>query len=83
MDLREAYRQRLRQKPNAQKLLDELFVNPYTTGPRAASILNVSAPTARQAIGVLLAEGVLEEIPGRSWRRLYLARPILDALESP
>jgi Fic family protein len=83
MDLREAYRQRLRQKPNAQRLLDELFVNPYITGPRAAHILNVSAPTARQAIGILLAEEVLEEIPGRSWRRLYLARPILHAIESP
>lgn len=83
MDLRETYRRQLRQKPNALRLLDELFVNPYITSPRAAHLLSVSAPTARQAIGVLQREGLLEEIPGRSWRRLYLARPILEAIESP
>lgn len=83
MDLRETYRRQLRQKPNALKLLDELFVNPYITSPRAAHLLSVSAPTARQAIGVIQREGLLEEIPGRSWRRLYLARPILEAIESP
>ena len=83
MDLRETYRRQLRQKPNALRLLDELFVNPYITSPRAAHLLSVSAPTARQAIGVLQREALLEEIPGRSWRRLYLARPILEAIESP
>jgi Fic family protein len=82
MDLREAYRQRLSHKPTALKLLDELFVNPYITASRAARILGVSDPTARQAIALLVKEELLGEVTGRSWRRLYLARPILQILEA-
>jgi cell filamentation protein, protein adenylyltransferase len=83
MDLRETYRQVLRQKPNALTLLDELFVNPYLTASRAARLLKVSAPTARQSIALLQQEGLLKEISRRTWRRLYLAQPILDAIEAP
>jgi len=81
MDLREFYRQRLSRKPNALKLLDELFVNPYLTATRAAQILGVTAPTARQAIALLQQQGLLGEMTGRSWGRIYLARPILEAIE--
>ena len=81
MDLREAYRQRVGRKPNALKLLDELFVNPYLTTARAVRVLGVSAPTARQAIALLLEEGMIAETTGRSWGRIYLARPILQAIE--
>jgi Fic family protein len=82
MDLRETYRQRLGRKPNALKLLDELFVNPYITAARAVRVLGVSGPTARQVIALLQEEGVLGETTGRSWGRIYLARPILQALEA-
>ena len=82
MDLREAFRQRLSRKPNTLKLLDELFLNPYLTTARAVRILEVSEPTARQAISFLQAEGLLSEVSGRKWRRIYLARPILDAIEN-
>jgi Fic family protein len=81
MDLRESYRQRLSRKPNALKLLDELFVNPYLTATRAVRILGVSDPTARQVIALLQGEGLLGEVTGRSWGRIYLARPILEAIE--
>jgi Fic family protein len=81
MDLREIHRERLGKKPNALRLLDELFVNPYLTAARAAQILTSSRPTARQAIGLLQSEGLLEEVTGRSWRRIYLARPILEVIE--
>jgi Fic family protein len=81
MDLREAYRQRVGRKPNALRLLDELFVNPYLTTARAVRVLGVSAPTARQAIALLLGEGMIAETTGRSWGRVYLARPILQAIE--
>lgn len=81
MDLRESYRQRLSRKPNPLKILDELFVNPYLTTARAVQILGVTAPTARQAIALLQRDGLLEEISGRRWGRLYLARPILEAIE--
>ncbi|HEV7505839.1 MAG TPA: Fic family protein [Thermoanaerobaculia bacterium] len=82
MDLRETYRQRLGRKPNALKLLDELFVNPYITAARAVRVLGVSGPTARHAIALLQEEGVLGEMTGRSWGRIYLARPILQAIEA-
>lgn len=81
MDLRESHRQHLHRRPNALKLLDELFVNPYLTVARAVQILQVSNPTARQAVALLQSEGLIEEITGRSWGRLYLARPILRAIE--
>ena len=51
------------------------------TVSRAAGLLNVSYPTARQTVAFLLGEGLLEEVTGRAWGRLYLARPILDVLE--
>lgn len=81
-DLYDRLRRALRQKPNAMALLDELFVNPYITVSRAARLLNVSNPTARTAVARLQEDGLLEEITGRSWGRLYLARPILEAIEN-
>ncbi|MFL6202556.1 MAG: Fic family protein [Thermoanaerobaculia bacterium] len=81
-DLHENLRRRLRQKPNAAALLDELFANPFITVSRAAGLLKVSYPTARQAVAFLQGEGLLEEISGRAWGRLYLARPILDVIEN-
>jgi Fic family protein len=81
-DLYDQLRRGLRQKPNAMALLDELFVNPYITVSRAARLLNVSYPTARSAVVRLQEDGLLEEITGRSWGRLYLARPILEAIEN-
>lgn len=81
MDLHEDLRRRLRQKPNAVALLDELFANPFATVSRAARLLSVSYPTARQTVSYLQGEGLLEEITGRAWGRLYLARPILEMFE--
>lgn len=82
LDLHESLRRRLRQKPNAVALLDELFANPFVTVSRAARLLNVSYPTARQTVAYLQGEGLLEEITGRAWGRLYLARPILTVIEN-
>lgn len=63
-------------------MIDLLFVNPYISVARAAQLLQVSNPTARQPVGLLLEHGILEEITGRDWGRLYLARPILEAMEA-
>jgi Fic family protein len=81
MDLRENLRARLHGRPRAQVLLDELFSNPYLTVARAARLLQVSNPTARQVVAMLRDNGILEEITGRAWRRIYLAAPILRAIE--
>lgn len=82
MDLHDALLQDLRQKPHAVTLMEALFANPFVTVSRAAQLLNVSYPTARQVVAYLQTEGLLEEITGRAWRRLYVARPILEAFEN-
>lgn len=81
LDLRKACRRRMVKKPNVLRMFDELFVNPYLTASRATQILGVTPPTARQAIALLEAEGVLEEVTGRSWGRVYLARTVLETFE--
>lgn len=83
MDLREKFRARLNDKPKALALLDQLFINPYMTVARAERILKVSNPTARQAVTLLQKNGMLEEITGKEWGRLYLAKPILRVIENP
>lgn len=81
MDLRERLRRKLVSKPRALLLLDELFKNPYVDVARARKALGVTHPTARLAIRVLEDANVLKEVTGRRWGRLFLARPILDAIE--
>lgn len=81
MDLREKYRARLRDKAKALALLDELFLNPYMSVARAERVLKVTNPTARQAVVMLQKKGMLEEITGRTWGKLYLARPIMETIE--
>jgi len=83
MDLRERLRRRLVARPRALLLVDELFKNPYVDVARAKKALGVTHPTARQVIRVLEEEGILKEVTGRRWGRLFLARPILKAIEEP
>lgn len=80
-DLREELRRRLRGRHRVLPLVDELFVNPYLSVSRAQRILEVSNPTARQAVKLLQREGVLEEVTGRRWGRVYLSRTVLRAIE--
>jgi Fic family protein len=83
MDLREKFRVRLRDKAKALILLDELFMNPYMFVSKAERVLKVSNPTARQAVKLLEEQGMLKEVSGRSWGRLYLAKPIMNLLQPP
>lgn len=81
--LREEYRLRLievRARPAAIELLDSLFVNPYVTTREASSLLGVSAPTARAAVGELARLGILTEVSGRRWGKVYLAQELLSVL---
>jgi len=80
VDLREAFRERLMSKPRALALVDHLFVNPYLTVKRADSILQMSNPTARGAVATLQEMGVISPVTDRSWRRIYVCRPILDVI---
>ncbi|RPI78064.1 MAG: Fic family protein [Chloroflexi bacterium] len=77
MDLREQLHIEIRSKPKAAALVDSLFTNPYMTVSRAAELLNVSLPTARQVVKVLEESGVLQEVTGRAWGKTYVATRIL------
>lgn len=79
--LRERYRDRLGKDLKAMSLLDNLFINPYTTVARAAKHLAVTAPTATRTIHALEKAGMLKEATGREWGRVWIARPILKAVE--
>ena len=81
LDLRDKLRAQLMDKPRAQLLIDELFKNPYVTVARAQQLLAVSNPTARAVINALATRGMLEEVTGRQWAKLYVSRPILRAVE--
>jgi Fic family protein len=83
LSLRERYRASLtkaKARPTAMQLLDGLFVNPYLTVRAASEKLEVSDPTARAAIAALFDQGILVEVSGRKWGKLFLAAELLTAL---
>ncbi|MGH8517859.1 MAG: Fic family protein [Panacagrimonas sp.] len=80
-DLRDRLREKVGTAPRALMLVDALFHNPFISVTRAEKLLGVTAPTARNAVQALERAGIVAEITGRSWRRLYLSRPILDVIE--
>jgi Fic family protein len=81
LDLRDALRAQLADKPRALLLIDELFKNPYVSVARAQQRLGVSNPTARAVVNELVARGMLEEISGRQWAKVFVSRAILRAVE--
>jgi len=80
LSLRDVFRRKLAKHHRALTLVDDLFINPYTTVARAATSLGVTAPTASKTIRELERAGVLKEVTGREWGRFWRAEPILDAL---
>ena len=82
--LHENYRGKLqanRESVNALRLADELFIMPYTTTPRSARMLGLSAAGARRILERLVAQGILAPVEG-SWPRLYFAEELLDIIEA-
>ncbi|MBI5864780.1 MAG: Fic family protein [Planctomycetes bacterium] len=82
LSLRDDFRGKLTKQHRALTLLDELFINPYTTVTRACGRLGVTAPTAQKTIAILEKAGMLSEATGAKWGRVWLARPILNAVEA-
>ncbi len=70
-------------KGQALRLADELFRTPCMTVPEAQKVLGVTNPTARRAVRELEAAGMLQEWDEKHWPRVYLARPVLDAVLHP
>ena len=83
MRIREEYRQKVERRPKAVALVDQVLKAPYMTVAEAQRLLGVTNPTARTAVQRLVEVGLLEEVGGRTWRRLYVARAVMDALRAP
>jgi Fic family protein len=64
-------------------LVDQVLKAPYMTVAEAQRLLGVTNPTARTAVQRLVEAGLLEEVGGRKWRRLYVARAVMDVLRAP
>ena len=73
-------RPQLHSKHRAQNLVDLLFSNPYVTIPRSAKLLGVAEPTADRSIKLLESIGVLREITGRNYGRVWVADPVREAI---
>ncbi|MPZ24614.1 MAG: hypothetical protein GEU28_14030 [Dehalococcoidia bacterium] len=83
--LHDDYRRRLQERrasANALRLVDTLFINPYTDAPAASRVLGITPEGARGLLERLGDVGILEYHSG-SWPRLYLARELLAAIEDP
>jgi Fic family protein len=64
-------------------LADESFRTPCLTAPFARRSLGLSKSAARSAVAELVAKGLLEEWQDKHRPRVYLARPVLNAVLHP
>ena len=62
---------------------DNLCTFPVTTISKVADATGKTFPTAQKFVEQLEAGGWLKEVTKRSTNRVYLAQPIIDALEPP
>lgn len=83
VDLRENYRERLKNDARSLVLVDSLFINPYLFVSRAQELLRVSNPTARRTVTKLEQAGILRPLARRASGRVFLAREIFDVIEKP
>jgi Fic family protein len=77
------YREELQAKhvtANALALVDLLFQNPLAYTSRVQEELGVSAPTAQNTIRALEEHGILREVTGRNWGRIYQADEVYGLL---
>jgi DNA-binding Lrp family transcriptional regulator len=62
-------------------MIDLLFTNPYVQASRVAEHLDVSFPSAMNAIDQLVEMGLLREITGQKRNRMYVAPDVLAVVE--
>ena len=72
--------QNLRGSTHALTLLDTLYQQPMTSVPSISDRLEISYPTANNAISGLAELGLLTEITGHARNRIFAYRPYLDLL---
>lgn len=81
IEMRENFRKRVGDKVRALALVDQLFTNPYVTVAHAMKALAVTYPTALKAIELLVERKLLQKLGERRWGKLYVCKPILEAIE--
>ncbi|MCH7984373.1 MAG: Fic family protein [Chloroflexi bacterium] len=82
--LREEYRERylaVTRSAILMHLIDVLFENPVANAPYLSMRFEVSFPAAQNAINMLVGDGLLMEVTGRSRNRYFVAPEIVRATE--
>jgi Fic family protein len=70
-----------RLRPSCQQVLEYLKKLPQVSVPLLAKDLNITAPTARNALNKMVEQGILDEITGKKRDKIYLYRRYLNILE--
>ena len=84
LDLQGEYRdsiQTTRATATLLTLVDDLFLDPWTTTAAAASLLKMTHRAAQGNIDKLVAAGILVEATGRRRDRIYIAPGIIEIIE--
>ena len=84
LELREQYRKALQKKGSAAllTLVDALFDTPWITVREATTLLNMTYNGAKNNIDKLQKEGILAKGPRLGRNRIFIAKNILNLLES-
>ena len=86
LELWQKYRRKLQSVRSSAlllRLVDELFSLPYLNIGRAQSCLKVTYRSAQLNVQKLVDAGILKEMPGRKYNRIFIASEILKILEAP
>lgn len=70
----------MRRSTKLVQLVDQLFISPAVTATQAARLLDITPRAAQQNIEKLVAIGILREVTGRHWRRIYLVSELVDII---
>ncbi len=85
MTLMRKYKDTLRKRGSSGNvifLMESLFSNPYVTIPKAARLLEVTYPSAKNAVMTLVDAGILQPTDILYKSKVFVAREIEDALSA-
>lgn len=86
LELHRRYRGELRSRRATSRTLDaleRLFQNPLVTGRSLAEAGEVAPATALRSIRALEAAGIVREVSGQKWGRVWCAEELLALLSEP
>lgn len=66
----------------AQKIADDLISQPVTTPTHASRLYDVTYPAANKAIARLVEHGILHELTGRSYDRVFGSTEIINIMDA-